>query len=425
LEKLSKLRLPGKLREKARELTRKKSSLDMSTLPGKLANCQEKNPELCELFLVEGDSAGGSAKQGRDRKTQAILPLRGKILNVERARFDKMLGSAEIGTLITALGTSIGDEEFNLEKLRYHKVIIMTDADVDGAHIRTLLLTFFYRYMPQLIKAGNLYIAQPPLYKVKKGTYEVYLRDEPALKQHLINSSIEGTVVVANDEQRAGQDLVQLYNDVNNFYMELLRAAKSNPQKIIEIAALAGFFGEAYHNSTLYNEVADRMIKLCKEVDYGPQIEWSYVVTDSHIALVRTERGVSENFILNNHMMTAIEAERLERLVKPIREFFIKPVIIERKDTKKTCRTPAEFIETVFDTAKKGLYIQRFKGLGEMNADQLWDTTLNPETRTLLQVKVEDLDEAEEVFSVLMGDVVEPRRAFIQDNALKVENLDA
>jgi DNA gyrase subunit B len=410
---------------KARDLTRKKTGLDMSNLPGKLANCQEKNPELCEVFIVEGESAGGSAKQGRDRKVQAILPLKGKILNVERARFDKMLGSAEIGTLITALGTGIGNEEFNLEKLRYHKVIIMTDADVDGSHIRTLLLTFFYRYMPDLIKAGHLYIAQPPLYKVKKGQTEVYLKNEEALQDYLINASLDGTVVVAAGQQRAGQDLLVLFKQINEFVNELGNAAKSLPKMVLEIAVLSGLFSEKGEHTSTLDTVGKRMVELFQNIDNGPQTTWSYKIDGINISLNRTERGVTEVHTLNHASIPQWEANKLEMLVKNIRDLFVNTLSIERKDIKVSCKTPSDFISHVFEMVKKGLYIQRFKGLGEMNADQLWDTTLNPDTRTLLQVKVDDIGEAEQVFSVLMGDVVEPRRQFIQENALKVENLDA
>jgi DNA gyrase subunit B len=410
---------------KARDLTRKKTGLDISNLPGKLANCQEKNPELCEVFIVEGESAGGSAKQGRDRKTQAILPLKGKILNVERARFDKMLGSAEIGTLISALGTSIGESEFNIENLRYHKVIIMTDADVDGSHIRTLLLTFFYRHMPDLIKKGHLYIAQPPLYKVKKGQVEVYIKNEAALEEYLINSSLESTVVVCNGQQRAGEDLKLLFNDVNAFVTELNKSSKTVSPKVLEVAALSGLFGEKGQNKNNYESIAKKMTDTFNSIEEGPQANWSYKLNDESICLIRTERGVTETHFISYGSIPQGEAKKLEQSASKVRELYASPVQVERGDLKVECKTPSEFIDKVFSLIKKGLYIQRFKGLGEMNADQLWDTTLNPETRTLLQVKVEDFGEADQVFSVLMGDVVEPRRNFIQDNALKVQNLDA
>lgn len=411
---------------KARELSRKKTGLDMSTLPGKLANCQEKNPELCELFLVEGESAGGSAKQGRDRKIQAILPLKGKILNVERARFDKMLGSAEIGTLISALGTSIGNEEFNLEKLRYYKIIIMTDADVDGSHIRTLLLTFFYRHMPELIKAGHLYIAQPPLYKLKKGQSEVYLKDEAALQEHLINISVEGLVVTMAGQQRAGNDLLDIFRQTNNFVNEVRNAAKSIAPEILEIAAIAGLFGDKGKDPAELKEVANIMLRIFTENEQAVQATWSIgEIAHGSVTLKRTERGVSESHKISREDVTAFEASKLEKLTQSIGEYFVQSVSIQRKDDTVVCHTPSQFIDNMFDTVKKGMHIQRFKGLGEMNAEQLWETTLNPETRTLLQVRVEDATQANEVFSTLMGDVVEPRRQFIQDNALKVQNLDA
>lgn len=405
---------------KARELSRKKTGLDISTLPGKLANCQEKNPELCELFLVEGESAGGSAKQGRDRKTQAILPLKGKILNVERARFDKMLSSAEIGTLITALGTSIGNDDFNLEKLRYHKVIIMTDADVDGAHIRTLLLTFFYRYMPDLIKNGHLYIAQPPLYKVKKGQTEIYIKNEAELQNHLISSAIEATVAIVLGEQRAGQDLEQFVKTVHSFYCQLQLAAKSIAKHILEAAVVAGFF-EANRN---IKTVVDRLLNMFQRYDSAIQVSWSVEAFGEGVKIKRTERGVCEEYVINDHSIPKWEAEKLDKLAHELKSYFEKTVVIERKDKKIECVLPSQFMDNFFEVAKKGLYIQRFKGLGEMNAEQLWETTLNPEIRTLLKVRVEDFDQAEEVFSTLMGDVVEPRRVFIQDNALKASNID-
>ncbi|KIE06190.1 DNA gyrase subunit B [Candidatus Jidaibacter acanthamoeba] len=406
---------------KARELTRKKSSLEMSTISGKLANCQEKNPELCEIFLVEGDSAGGSAKQARDRKIQAILPLKGKILNVERARFDKMLNSAEIGTLITALGTSIGDEEFNIEKLRYHKIIIMTDADVDGAHIRTLLLTFFYRYMPELIRRGHLYIAQPPLYKVKRGNSEVYLKDERALQEYLVSSASEGAILVENGTQRAGKDLANLCQQVLQFYNQLTHSVKAISKNLLEVAVLANFF----NSSSTLEEVAEDMLSRFKAMTEGSKVEWSYKIEEKTLTIIRLERGVQENWTINLHSLPQREIDALNAAAKNIRSVFAQAVEINFKGQKCICHTPSELIEKLFEITRKGLYIQRFKGLGEMNPEQLWETTLNSDARTLLQVKVQDIDQAEEVFSTLMGEVVEPRREFIQSNALKVENLDA
>ncbi len=406
---------------KARDLSRKKGGLDISTLPGKLANCQSKDPSECELFLVEGESAGGPAKQGRDRRTQAILPLKGKILNVERARFDKMLNSAEIGTMITAIGTSIGKEEFNLEKLRYHKIVIMTDADIDGAHIRTLLLTFFYRHMSDVIKAGHLYIAQPPLYKVKRGQVELYVKDEQELQEYLITSSIENTVVTSGGEQRAGADLSALVNTLNEYYTALLASAKSVSTRMLEAAIIAGF----YSVDADMDKVVARLKSYLSALETGPQASWNVTFENDELRMTRNERGVNEDTVINRFTISSHEAAKIESLVSSLRDVFANPVEVLRKDKKFICRTPSEFMENFFEAARSGLIIQRFKGLGEMNADQLWDTTLNPEARTLLQVRIEDFDEAEEVFTVLMGDVVEPRRAFIQDNALKVENLDA
>ena len=406
---------------RARDLSRKKGGLDISTLPGKLANCQSKDPAECELFLVEGESAGGPAKQGRDRRTQAILPLKGKILNVERARFDKMLNSAEIGTMIMALGTSIGPDEFNLEKLRYHKVVIMTDADIDGAHIRTLLLTFFYRHMPELIKAGNLYIAQPPLYKIKKGQVELYIKNDSELHEYLISSSIENTIVIAGGEQRGGVDLAKMVQVLNEYYAELTAAAKAIPAKMLEAVIISGFYNDEFTKE----EVTHTIKNYLNSLESSPQASWNVTYHNNELKMSRTERGVVEEIIVNNHTISSYEAKKIESLIAPVRSLFTSHVEVVRKEKKFTCKTPSEFMENFFEAAKSGLYIQRFKGLGEMNADQLWDTTLNPEARTLLQVRIENFDEAKEVFSVLMGDVVEPRRAFIQENALRVENVDA
>ena len=406
---------------KARELSRKKTSLDISTLPGKLANCQEKNPELCELYLVEGESAGGSAKQGRDRRTQAILPLKGKILNVERARFDKVLGSAEIGTLITALGTGIGNDEFNLEKLRYHKVIIMTDADVDGAHIKTLLLTFFYRHMPDLIKSGHLYIAQPPLYKVKRGQNEIYTKNQDELNSYLIETSIEGTTIIESGEQRAGDDLHKLVIAIFKFYKTLSNAPKGMNPLLLEVLLMSQFFDKSVDKSASSKEALGMLAR----VDAGVQVSWRYESRDDGHVFVRSERGVNDEQIISSHMIGSGEFNKLQREMNQIVSVFKSTITVNRKDKVFECNTPSQLMESLLDAAKKGLYIQRFKGLGEMNADQLWETTLNPDNRTLLQVKIEDFDEAESVFSTLMGDVVEPRRAFIQENALSVENLDA
>lgn len=409
---------------KARDLTRKKTSLDMSTLPGKLASCQEKNPELCELFLVEGESAGGSAKQGRDRKCQAILPLKGKILNVERARFDKVLGSAEIGTLIMALGTSIGQDEFNLDKLRYHKVIIMTDADVDGAHIRTLLLTFFYRHMPQLIEKGHLYIAQPPLYKIKRGQTELYIKDEFEMHKFLVQTGLDGAVLSTHNAQHSGRDLEEIYNKTQTYYHSCTHETKMHSRESIEIASISGYFEAIVTGAQVTDEIAQRMVSIYKKIYRSPSISYTYAINGNEIAIIKTERSVSETYKFTPWMMGKVEMQRIHETYLEIKEYFEYEVSFERRDIKTEVNLPANFVEGMLAIAKKGLYVQRFKGLGEMNADQLWETTLNPETRTLMQVKAEDVSQADEIFSILMGDVVEPRRAFIQENALKVQNLD-
>lgn len=406
---------------KARELTRRKGALDISNLPGKLADCQERDPAFSELFIVEGDSAGGSAKQGRSRKNQAVLPLRGKILNVERARFDKMLGSEQVGTLITALGTGIGRDDFNLEKVRYHKVIIMTDADVDGAHIRTLLLTFFYRQMPDLIHKGYLYIAQPPLYKVKRGSSEMYLKDNAALHDYLVNTALEGMVLEA-DTHYAGRDLRELVDNAAQFDKWLNAMARRLPRPIAEAAALVGLFdGDVEHKDTLQ----DKASALAKKLNRGGAEDWNAVLSENgQVMLTRHQKGVSEHVVIEKQILLSNEAKELNRLAGPFIPMFTAMATLRRKSGDAVLFGPAGLLETVLETGKKGISIQRFKGLGEMNAEQLWETTLNPETRTLLQVKVGEIDTAEEIFSTLMGDVVEPRKDFIQTNALKVTNLD-
>ncbi len=412
---------------KARELTRKKSGIELATSPGKLANCQSKDPKECEIFLVEGDSAGGTAKQGRDRRFQAILPLRGKILNVERVRFDKMLTSVEIGTLITALGTSIGDKDFNIEKLRYHKVVLMTDADVDGAHIRTLLLTFFYRHMPELIRRGHLYIAQPPLYKIHKGKSEVYLNDDKALQAHLTEMVLEGTVIIAGNNQHAGPDLDHICKRVQLFSSYLETCGRGHNKTIIEIAALSGYFEMIAHqsaDSAALNGAAQFMAQKLQRMERSPQVHWQATVQHRNITLERSERGVVEQHIITDDMFGGRELELLTQSAAEIAHIFASDLVVERKNVKDVVHSPSQMLHLLFESTKEGLYIQRFKGLGEMSPEQLWDTTLNPDCRVLLQVNIADIDEAEEVFSTLMGDVVEPRREFIQTNALKVQNLD-
>jgi len=410
---------------KARELTRRKTALDVASLPGKLADCQERDPAKSELFLVEGDSAGGSAKQGRSRANQAVLPLKGKILNVERARFDRMLGSAEIGTLITALGTGIGRDEFNLKKLRYHKIVIMTDADVDGAHIRTLLLTFFFRQMPQLIEAGFLYIAQPPLYKVARGKSEVYLKDQAALEDYLIEMGTDGAVLrLGTGEEIAGTDLARVIEGARQFRRVLEAFPTHYPRHILEHAALAGAFDAGRADADLQDvadTVAVRLDAIAAEYEKG----WSGRITqDPGIRLSRILRGVEELRTLDGAVLRSGEARRLSQASGATRDVFAMSSRLVRKDREQPIQGPVDLLKAVLQEGEKGLSLQRYKGLGEMNPEQLWETTLDPEARTLLQVKVDDLAEADDIFTKLMGDVVEPRREFIQTNALNVENLD-
>ncbi|MBP9184184.1 MAG: DNA topoisomerase (ATP-hydrolyzing) subunit B [Fuscovulum sp.] len=410
---------------KARELTRRKTAMDVNFLAGKLKDCSEKDPAKSELFLVEGDSAGGSAQTGRDRKNQAILPLRGKILNVERARFDKMLSSQEIGNLVMALGTGIGRDEFNITKLRYHKVVIMTDADVDGAHIRTLLLTFFFRQMPELIEGGYLYIAQPPLYKVSRGKSEVYLKDQGALEDYLIEQGVEGAVLrLTTGEDIAGADLARVIEGARAFRKVLDVFPIHYPRPILEQAALAGAFDPGRADADLQavaDIVAKRLNLIAPEYERG----WLGRITQDHgIRLSRILRGVEELRTLDGAVLRSGEARRLSQLAGQHREVYRDPARLVRKDREQPIHGPVDLLKAVLAEGEKGLSLQRYKGLGEMNPEQLWETTLDPEARTFLQVKVEDLAEADDIFTKLMGDVVEPRREFIQQNALSVENLD-
>lgn len=410
---------------KARELTRRKTAMDVASLPGKLADCQEKDPGKSELFLVEGDSAGGSAKQGRARGNQAVLPLRGKILNVERARFDRMLGSQEIGTLITALGTGIGRDEFNIDKLRYHKIVIMTDADVDGAHIRTLLLTFFFRQMPELIEGGYLYIAQPPLYKVSRGRSEVYVKDQGALDDYLIQQGIDGAVLrLKSGEELAGADLARVVEGARQFRRILDHFPTHYPRHVLEQAALAGAFDPGQADADLQkvaDQVAARLDLVAVEYERG----WTGRITQDHgIRLSRILRGVEEIRTLDGAVLRSGEARRLAEVAQSSRDVFGTPASLSRKEREQTIYGPSDLLEAILSEGEKGLTLQRYKGLGEMNPDQLWETTLDPEARTLLQVKVGDMADADDIFTKLMGDVVEPRRDFIQSNALSVANLD-
>jgi len=404
---------------KARELTRRKGALDISSLPGKLADCQERDPALSELFIVEGDSAGGSAKQARSRAFQAILPLRGKILNVERARFDRMLGSAEIGTLITAIGAGIGKEDFNIEKTRYHKIIIMTDADVDGSHIRTLLLTFFYRHMPEIIEKGYLYIAQPPLYKIKRGSSEVYLKNEQALEEQVLTNAIEGSVLKSTSgAQIAGKDLRDFINKNQRFNSYISTLARKVPANILQIAALSGAFDV---KKNIAEKAAILKQKLAAD---SSRTTWNIEVVENKIALSRTLRGVTENYLLDENIFKGNESEELNRLGLEMAAIFENGAVLQRKNNEYNVSNPVELLNAINDLGRQGISVQRFKGLGEMNADQLWETTLDPDARTLIQVKVNRAEEADSIFSTLMGEVVEPRKDFIQKNALKVVNLD-
>ena len=408
---------------KARELTRRKTALDVASLPGKLADCQERDPAKSELFLVEGDSAGGSAKQGRSRANQAVLPLRGKILNVERARFDRMLASQEIGTLITALGTGIGRDEFDISKLRYHKIVIMTDADVDGAHIRTLLLTFFFRQMPQLIEGGHLYIAQPPLYKVSRGKSEVYLKDQAALEDYLIAMGTEGAVLrLGTGEEIAGADLNRVIEGARQFRRILDAFPTHYPRTILEQAAIAGAFDAGQTDlQAIADRVATRLDAVAVEYERG----WQGRITQDHgIRLARVLRGVEEIRTLDGAVLRSGEARRLAQVAAGTRDAYGAGSRLVRKDRETPIQGPLDLLRAVLAEGEKGLTLQRYKGLGEMNPEQLWETTLDPDARTFLQVKIDDLAEADDIFTKLMGDVVEPRREFIQQNALSVEHLD-
>ena len=412
---------------KARELTRRKGVLDIATLPGKLADCQERDPALSELFIVEGDSAGGSAKQGRNRANQAILPLKGKILNVERARFDKMLSSAEIGTLIAALGTGIGREDFNADKARYHKIIIMTDADVDGSHIRTLLLTFFFRQMPQIIDRGYLYIAQPPLYRAKRGQSEVYLKDERAMEEYLIDGGLADAVLrLGGGAQVGGADLRALVETARTVRTLMSPMSRRAPLRLLEQALVGGALSSALLNDpvagpAMGQTLATRLDALENPLERGWRALWR---EGEGWHLSRTRRGVSETHVIDAALLRSQEARKLAEMAPGLRDIFATAATLLVKEREIRVDGPLALVAAIMEQGKKGIAIQRYKGLGEMNPEQLWETTLDPEARSLLQVKVAHVDEAEEVFSTLMGDVVEPRRDFIQTNALKVSNLD-
>jgi DNA gyrase subunit B len=432
--------------KKARELTRRKGVMDIASLPGKLADCQERDPAKSELFLVEGDSAGGSAKQGRDRHFQAILPLRGKILNVERARFDRMLSSKEIGTLIQAMGTGIGRDDFNLEKLRYHKIVIMTDADVDGAHIRTLLLTFFYRQMPEIIENGHLFIAQPPLYKASKGRSEVYLKDDAALDDYLVEAGVGGNRLETSEGTILGQDLARLVEHARRMKTLMRYVPRRYDPAIIEALALGG----ALDPEATREQRGERLAAVTKRLDLTDEdARWSARVTeDGGFHFERLWRGVTDHHIVEAAFLTSAEGRKLHVLAAEQAESYAamsklvsvksaqaeaeaapavegedeEPVVAAKGET--LVSRPSELLNAILASGRKGLSIQRYKGLGEMNAEQLWETTLDPQNRSMLVVAIDQADVADEIFTRLMGDVVEPRREFIQENALSVANLD-
>lgn len=407
---------------KARELTRRKDVLDMASLPGKLADCQEKDPALCELFLVEGDSAGGSAKGGRDRKTQAILPLRGKILNVERARFDKMLNSAEIGTIVTALGTGIGSEHLDMEKLRYHKIVIMTDADVDGSHIRTLLLTFFFRHMPDLIKRGHLYIAQPPLYGARRGSSVLYLKNDEELNNYLISSVVEGSCIEKQSGERVvSKDLHEMLKLCYGMSTHIRRLTdKIGNESLVEALAVTGAVSESNFGTDTCGKAVEYLNNLPDD------FVWSFEKTsETEFEFVRKDSKLKDRYtVLKSHLHNK-DAYKLAENFEWFSEFFSSSLNLVMKEKETDILGPMMLVDVTEKAAKKGITIQRYKGLGEMNEDQLWETTMDPNSRSLLQVNIFHFEEASEVFSTLMGDVVEPRRNFIQDNALNVMNLDA
>ncbi|MDB5570592.1 MAG: gyrase, subunit [Hyphomicrobiales bacterium] len=427
LAKVVEAALAREAARKARELTRRKGALDVANLPGKLADCQERDPSKAELFIVEGDSAGGSAKQGRNREYQAVLPLRGKILNVERARFDKMLSSQEIGTLITALGTGIGRDDFNPDKLRYHKIIIMTDADVDGSHIRTLLLTFFFRQMPALIDRGHIYIAQPPLYKVKRGQSEQYLKDERAREDYLIGNGLDGAALrIEGGEIRAAADLRNVIDEARIVRQVMMQLHSRYDRTTVEQAAIAGALkpiatlGDE-EAAKLAADIARRLDALSEETERG----WEGKIENAGFQFAREVRGVRQVHTLDAGLLASAEARKLDEHTVSMHDIFRRPAVFMRRGDETKVAGSGQLLDAVMAAGQKGIsQIQRYKGLGEMNPEQLWETTLDRNARSLLQVRVRDVADTDDIFVKLMGDIVEPRREFIQENALSVANLD-
>jgi DNA gyrase subunit B len=412
---------------KARDLTRRKGVMDIASLPGKLADCQERDPAKSEIFLVEGDSAGGSAKQGRDRSNQAILPLRGKILNVERARLDKMLSSAEIGTLITAIGAGVGNGEMEVAKARYHKIVIMTDADVDGSHIRTLLLTFFFRHMRPLIENGYLYIAQPPLFRSKRGQSEVYLKDQRALDGYLLDAGLrEAVLVLADGAQIAGEELRDLANKAMHASRLVEQVGRQLGNKdVVEQAAIAGLLtSKTLDNLEAAEYLARRLEGQADDLEKGWQGSIEGEGANAAIVIQRRLRGITERYVIDGRLIGLAEARQLDEMASHLQQIYVKPTILRLGQTQSTLDGPSALSQLIFQTGRKGAQISRYKGLGEMNPEQLWETTLDPDQRILLQVSVEQEEEANHTFSTLMGEVVEERRNFIQENALRVANLD-
>ena len=412
---------------KARELTRRKSALDVSNLPGKLADCQEKDPSLCELYIVEGDSAGGSAKEGRNRKYQAILPVFGKILNTEKSRFDKIITSDKMGMLISALGTGIGKDDFDIKKLRYHKIVLMADADVDGSHIRTLYMTFFYRHMPQIISDGYLYIAQPPLYKVKKNGRELYIKNERMFSEYIINNAIDDAILKSDSVSLTGQELEEYISKLQYYNGLLKNLSRFLSIDVLEAMAFANAFNQnIFDDSNTLEKYAKEIVSHLIKFNNDNDVKYSYKISyDGNLVILKEYKGVVSESVLNKSILLKPESVELNRIIDGVLPLFNdKNVSLIKKADEYKISKPIELINLINEIGQKGVTIQRFKGLGEMNAEQLWETTLNPENRTLLRVTVEDAAQADETFATLMGNIVEPRRDFIQENALKVVNLD-